>query len=425
MDYRKLVVFIWALGLLAAFDAPAGDWPAFRGPNGDGTADEQQIPVHWGPDQNIRWKVPLPAPGNSSPIVTGDRVFVTVAEDNGKTRSLICFDRQTGKQQWAQSVRYEADEETHQTNPHAAPTPVTDGQRVVVWYGSAGMHCYTVAGKKLWSQDLGSFHHIWGYGSSPILHDGHVIQLCGPGERTMLAAVRLSDGRLIWQVPEPGGSDGSSGRYVGSWGTPVVVEVNGQDQILVGLPTRVAAFDPVDGFLLWYVRGLSGDRSDVCYTSPLANDEIGMIMGGYGGPEMGFRLGGQGDVTDENRLWHNAPTAPRLPQRIGTGVLVDGYVYMANADGAGSIECIDLRTGVRTWEQQRTPDGPHWGSMIYVDGRLYVTGQKGITRVIAANPRSYEVLAENDLQERSNSTPAASNGQLFLRTFEHLYCIEE
>lgn len=411
---------LWSVATVSA-----GDWPAFRGPHGDGTAKEENLPVEWGPEENVKWKTPLPARGNSSPIVSGHRVFVTVAENNGKKRSLLCFDRDTGEPLWSRSVSYESVDDTHKTNPHAAATPVTDGRRVVVWFGSAGMHCYGVDGTELWSTDLGKFDHIWGYGSSPILHDGHVIQLCGPGERQMLVALRLEDGEVVWKTPEPGGSDSARGRYIGSWGTPLVIDVDGEDQLLIGLPTRVAAFDPANGQILWYLTGLASDRSDLCYTSPLASDKIGMIMGGFGGPEMAFRLGGQGDVTDENLLWRNAkPDGRRLPQRIGTGVLVDGNVYMANADGPGSIECLDLKTGRRHWTEQRTPDGPHWGSMIYADGRLYVTGQKGITRVLAANPEKYEVLAENDLGEQSHSTPAASDGQLFLRTFEHLYCIE-
>src|SRR5690606_29464084 len=167
--------------------------------------------------------------------------------------------------------------------------------------------------------------------------------------------------------------------------------------------------------------GLAGDRSDLCYSSALVVDDTGVIMGGFGGPAMGFKLGGKGDVTESNRLWRNFSTAPRPPQRIGTGVAAEGMIYMANADGEGSIECIDPRTGEQQWEVRRTTGGPHWGSMILADGRIYVTGQQGVTHVLEPNPDEYEVLAENDLGERSNSTPAVSNGQIFLRTFEAVY----
>lgn len=403
----------------------AGDWPAFRGPNGDGTAEESNLPVEWGPDRHVRWRASLPAPGNSSPIVVGDRVFITVAEDEGHRRHLMCFDRTSGESLWTQTVRYDETAPTHKTNPYSGSTPASDGERVVVFHGSAGLFCYDLEGNQQWRTDLGRIEHVWGFGSSPVIHEGRVVQLVGPGEVTKLVAVDFQSGDVVWETPEPGGSNSEGGRYIGTWATPVVVEVDGQDQLLMGLPTRAGAFDPQDGRLLWWVTGLASDRSDLCYTSPLVSGDIGVVMGGFGGPTIGFTLGGSGDVTETNRLWRNFSTSPRPPQRIGTGVVVDGLIYMANADGAGSMECLDPQTGEVLWEQRRTSDGPHWGSMIAADGRLYVTGQKGITRVLAANPERYEVLAENDLGESSNSTPAASDGQLFLRTFEALYCIDD
>jgi outer membrane protein assembly factor BamB len=413
--------------LVIGLTAPltAGDWPAFRGPHGDGMSDEQQLPLAWGPEKNVRWKVPLAAPGNSSPIVSAGKVFVTVAEDRGHQRHLLCFDRVTGQQLWTRTVRYEQDERTHDTNPYCGSTPVTDGVRVVVWHSSAGLFCYDHAGEELWSLKLGAFDHIWGYGSSPILHEGKVILLTGPGERTMLVAVGLQDGKVLWETPEPGGSASDGSRYVGTWGTPLMAEVDGRQQLLIGLHSRVGAFDPVDGKLLWFVTGVSSERSDLCYTCPLTSNGVGVVLGGYGGPALGFTLGGSGDVTDRNLLWRNFSTAPRNPQRIGSAIALGEHVFLANADNEGSIECFDLRTGQQRWEERRTPDGPHWGSMLFAAGRLYASGQKGITRVLAPNPDQYEVLAENDLGERSNSTPAFSEGEIFLRTFEHLYCISE
>jgi len=419
--FRAVVpVFV---GVLCVGQIFGGDWPAFRGPHGDGTTEETGLPLDWGPEKNIKWRAPLEAPGNSSPIVTGSRVFVTLATGEGQDRKLLCFDRESGNVLWTQSVRFDGTAPTHKTNPYSGATPVTDGQRVIVYHGSAGMHCYDMQGDPLWTRDLGPIEHIWGFGSSPIIVGDRVIQLVGPGEVTKLVALDLETGELLWERLEPGGSNSTKGRYIGTWATPVVSSVDGRQQLLMGMPTRAAAFDPADGELLWWVDGLSSDRSDLCYTSMLVAGELGVLMGGFGGPSMGFRLGGSGDVTDSNRLWRNFSTRPRPPQRIGTGVVADGLVYMANADDRGSIECIDPATGEVRWKEQRTSDGPHWGSMIYADGRLYVTGQTGLTRVLAANPDRYEVLAENKLGERSNSTPAVSNGNIFVRTFEGLYCI--
>ncbi|MCA9077465.1 MAG: PQQ-binding-like beta-propeller repeat protein [Planctomycetaceae bacterium] len=419
MPFWKVLGFCFASASLVT----AGDWPAFRGPNGDGTTDEKGLPIEWGPEQNIKWKTALPAPANSSPIVSNGRVFVTLAEERGHKRHLLCFDRNDGKMLWVKTVPYGKVADTHQTNPYCGSTPATDGERVVVWHGSAGMYCYDFDGEVLWSQQMGEFHHIWGYGSSPILHGDKVIQLCGPGVRTKLVAFRLSDGYILWETPEPGSTDSEAGRYKSTWSTPVVIDVNGQSQLLVAMPTRVVAYDPETGEVIWFVEGLSNERSDVSYTNPLVGDGIGAMLGGYGGPAIGFRLGGSGDMTGQNRLWRQAPESPRNPQRIGSGIVIGNHVFHANADAPGTIECFDLKTGEFRWTEPRREDGPHWGSMVHAVGRLYVTGQKGLTTVFAPNPDKFELLAENDLGERTNSTPAISDGEILLRTFEHLYCI--
>jgi outer membrane protein assembly factor BamB len=413
-----------AVALVLVSSLVAGDWPAFRGPNGDGIAvGETGLPVEWSPDSNIKWKTPLPDDGNSSPIVVAGRVFVTCPEENGRLRHLICLDRSNGQELWRQTVTYEQPERTHETNPQCAATAASDGERVVVWYGSAGMHCYDLDGNPLWSRDLGPFDHVWGYGSSPVIHDGRVIQLCGPGERTFLTALNLENGDTIWETPEPGGSASDGNRYIGAWGTPIITQVGAQDQILCNLPTRVAAYDPASGDILWYVTGVSSGSHDLAYTSPVVFDGIAVVMGGFHGPAFGTRLGGTGDVTQSNRIWHTGMN--RNPQRIGTGVVVDGHLYMANADDSLSLQCIDIATGEVKWQEPRTSEGAHWGSVIYADGRLYVTGRNGITRVFAPNPEKLETLAENDLGEVSNSTPAVSDGEIFLRTFGHVYCIAE
>lgn len=174
MQWANAACVILMIGSVAT--AGAGDWPAFRGPNGDGVSEETNLPVEWGPGHNVKWKAPLPAPGNSSPIVVGGNVFITCAEDQGRKRHLFCLSRQDGSQKWVRTIDYADVEETHKTNPYESATPVSDGTIVVVRDGSAGMHCYDLGGEPLWSRDLGEFRHIWGYGSSPILHDGKVTE---------------------------------------------------------------------------------------------------------------------------------------------------------------------------------------------------------------------------------------------------------
>jgi outer membrane protein assembly factor BamB len=400
----------------------AEDWPQFRGPGGRGVSSEKNVPTRWGRDQNIKWSVKLPTRGNGSPIVSGGRIFIASASRDGRERSLICFDRRDGKQLWSRAVEFDQVEATHETNPYGAVTPATDGQRVVVWHGSAGVYCYDVNGELVWSRDLGKFHHIWGYASSPVIHDGKVYQLCGPGERQFLIALSLDTGEVLWEVQEPGGSASDKGAYIGSWATPVIVDLAGRVQVVCGLPTRVIACDPNSGEILWYVTGVGGERHHLMYTTPIFGAERGVALGGFGGPALGFTLGGSGDMTGKHRLWHDFGK-PKNPQRIGSGIVIGDVFYIANADNEGSIECRDVATGQPRWEVKRTNDGPHWGSLLLADGNLYSPGQKGVTRVFAANPDQYEEVSVNDLGEQTHATPAISDGELFIRTWEALYCI--
>ena len=405
--------------LALASSALAGDWPAFRGPAGDGISPEGKAPLHWAPDKNVRWKTPLPGPGNSSPIVSNGRVFITCAEEQGKKRNLFCFDRRTGKELWVRTVPFPTVEPTHNSNPYCASTPVADGSRVIVWHGSAGVCCYDFSGKELWKKDLGEARHDWSYASSPILHRGKIILNFGPGARTFLTALDLKSGDLLWKRAEPGGLDRTDKRMVGSWSTPIVARVDGKDQILCSMPTRVIACDPDTGALLWSCSGLGNEKVDLVYASPVVCGDIGVAFTGWvTGPTIGFKLGGSGDVTVTNRLW-----LERQPQRIGSGVVVDGVVYIVNA-GPGTAQCIECRSGKVLWTE-RLEGGESWGSLVMAAGRLYVTSRRGVTSVFRPNREKLELLAVNDLGETSNATPAISNSQIFLRTDKHLYCIAE
>jgi outer membrane protein assembly factor BamB len=206
---------------------------------------------------------------------------------------------------------------------------------------------------------------------------------------------------------------------VGSWSTPIVIKVDGTEQILCSMPARVNACNPKTGALLWSCSGLGSERVDLVYASPLVSDKIGVAFTGYvQGPTIGFKLGGSDDVTDSNRLWRE-----QQPQRIGSGVVLDRFVYIVNA-GPGAAECIECAAGKVRWTE-RLQGGPSWGSLVWADGRFYVTSRTGVTTVFRANPEHFELLAENDLKEPSNATPAISDGEIFLRTDRHLFCIAE
>lgn len=407
------------LALGAATPTPAGDWPAFRGPSGDGTTSDK-APTDWGPERNVRWQTPLPQPGNGSPIVVKDRVFVTSAQDTaGKQRSLLCFAAGSGEPLWSRTVEYSAKEETHETNPYGGTTPVSDGERVVVWHGSAGLFCYDLEGEPLWSRDLGQFRHMWGYGTSPIIHQGRVILHTGPGERVFVTALDVSTGETLWETEEPleGGPDrNAAGKYMGSWSTPVVARVDGQEQIIVALPTRVNGYDPNTGAIIWTCRGVGHDRGDLVYSSPVIAGEICFLTGGFRGPAMAIRLGGKGDVTDTHRLWRRE----NQPQSIGTGVYAHGRVFRPNA-GPGTIDCIDPASGEVVWTERT---GTHWASLVMADNLLYAVSRDAETFVFHPNPEKWEPVAKNNLGGTCHATPAVVEGKIYLRTFAKLYCLQ-
>ncbi len=414
--------FILGLALCCAAVARSEDWAEFRGPHTNGVSDETNTPTTWGPTTNVKWKAELPGPGNSSPIVSEGRVFVTCAEDEGRKRSLYCFDRKDGKQLWVKTVDFDEVMPTHKTNPYCGSTPAADGQRVVVWHASAGLHCYDYSGKELWSRNLGTFRHTWGYGTSPIFFDGKIILHTGPGKREFVAAFNPETGATLWETEEPdGGAEGprTDGKYRGSWSTTIVAKVDGQDQILCTLPTRLVAYDPKDGKIIWYCNGIRGPKGDLAYSSPMVGAGVCVAIGGYNGPSIGVKLGGHGDVTATHRLWRQE----KNPQNIGTGVFIGDYLYRANA-GPGTIECLDPQTGKAVWTD-RGAGGNFWGSIVSANGNLYVTNQQGLTMVFKPNPEKFDEVARNPLGESSNSTPAVSDQQLFIRTARHVYCISD
>lgn len=420
MQQRFAAAIVMLLSLNGA--ARASDWTEFRGPARTGVSSETGVPVAWSRGEGVRWKAALPGPGNSSPVVVAGQVLVTCASDDGRRRGLYAFDRREGRPLWNQVVEYDHEDPTHPTNPYCGSSPAADRQRVVVWHGSAGVHCYGPDGRELWKRDLGTFRHIWGYGSSPVLHGDRVFLNCGPGPRQFVIALDAATGKILWQADEPGGDTGEEEQgkdatkplWVGSWSTPVLATVEGREQLIVALPHHVKGYDPASGAVLWQCDGLG----DLVYTDPLIREEICIVMGGFHGPAMGFRLGGSGNITEKNRLWLNKS---RNPQRIGSGVITGEHVFVVNE--IGLAQCLELKTGRELWKDRLA--GKFWSSLLLAEGRLYATNQEGTTYVFAPRGDELEILETNEIGEHTNATLALSDGQVFQRTFEHLFCIEQ
>jgi outer membrane protein assembly factor BamB len=244
-----------------------------------------------------------------------------------------------------------------------------------------------------------------------VIYQNLVILNCGPGERQFLLALDKKTGKEVWKVDEPGGNAGAnSNDWSGSWSTPVITRLDGKDILLMSWPGVLRAMDPRSGSELWSCKGLS----KLVYTSPLPSPEAVVAMCGYGGAWMGVRPGGSGEVTESHRLWR----VERAQQRIGSGVIIGEHVYMVNEPG--TAECIELKTGKVIWSERL--GGSTWGSVLHADGKLFATSRRGETFVFAAKPQ-FELLGRNALDETTLSSPILSNGEILIRTYQHLWCI--
>ncbi|MFO0899395.1 MAG: PQQ-binding-like beta-propeller repeat protein [Pirellulales bacterium] len=401
----------------AASLSTGADWPQWRGPLGTGHATERlDPPLEWSPTKNVGWKTPLPGPGNSTPIIVGDRVFVTCAAEQGKSRLLLCLARATGRELWRSEARLDDAELTHETNPACASSPASDGRRVFVWHGSAGFFAYDLEGNELWRKDLGKFEHIWGYGSSPVVVGDRVILSAGPGLRAFVVALNTDTGEELWRFEPKESIAAKVDEFRGAWSTPVAAEIDGRTQLLAALPNWLYSLDPATGQVIWKCGGLG----DLVYASPLVGNGLVVAMSGYHGPSLGVRtVGAAGDVTATHRLWLREGK-PDNPQRVGSGVLVGDHVYIYNEPGV--MWCLEARTGKTLWEQRL--GGTSWCSACLVDGRIFVNTEAGETFVLAPSPERCEVVARNPLDELMRASLAFAPGQIFARGYENLYCLE-
>ncbi len=421
-----LLLLVTAL-VAATPAAIAEDWPNWRGPQNLGISGESHLPLTWSRTDHVSWKVKLPERGNSTPIVWQDRIFVTQPVEQEHRRTLLCVDAADGQLLWQVGTQYTDEEPTHRTNPYCSASPVTDGQRVIAWFGSAGVFCYDFQGKKLWQRDLGIQEHEWGYAASPVLHGELCFINFGPGKREFVVALNKHSGEPVWQfdVPQPQPLDVPDEQKTpeqrndelrGSWSTPLVIRADGRDELILTLPERVIALDPKTGRQLWHCEGLGS----LVYTSPMWGDGVLVALGGYHRASLAVRPGGDGDVTETRRLWHQ----PKSKLQLGSGVIHQGHIYVSDMQGVA--QCLDLHTGKPVWEERLKASGGDnatWSSMILTaDERLYLLNQAGDTFVLRASPQ-FELLATNVLDETTNSSIVIAAGRIYVRTYEHLWCI--
>lgn len=408
-----------------ALTCGAADWPMWRGGvDGGGITTEKRLPLRWSPTENVRWRVPLPERGNSTPVVWGDRVFVTQPIAAEHRRTLMCFHRADGRLLWQSGVVYDQPEKTINANPYCSASPATDGERVIVNFASAGVWCFDFQGKELWRRDLGKLDHIWGYSASPLIQGDLCFVYHGPGSKSSLVALDKHTGRTVWEFNEPvwatgdriDGFKGKTNGVVGSFSTPILIKTGGQDELIMSFPQQMHAFEPKTGRPLWQCDGLN----PLVYTSPIHGQDVVVAMGGYSGNTIAVKTGGRGNVTATHRLWQHV----RGKGGIGTGVIRGDYLYFP----LGTVSsCLELKTGKVVWEERPQAPGPKtgsWSSMILAGDRIYLPNQSGDVVVIEASP-TFKQLAVNSIKEPTNSSLVVSQGDLFFRTEKSLWCFSE
>jgi len=408
-----------ALVVLCCLPLPAAaDWPRFRGSGGMGVSDVTGVPISWSTSENIAWKTALPGPGASSPIVFGDRVYLTCysgyfvpGEPGGSLaqlkRHLLAVRLADGKILWSQTLAAKLPEESHiRDHGYASSTPVADADGVYVFFGKSGVFAFEHEGPRLWQADVGSTTNGWGSAASPVLYKDTVF-VNASVESASLVALDRRTGAEKWRV----------GGIREAWNTPLVVTAaSGRAELIVPVQGRVLAFDPDSGKSLWSCRT---DINWYMVPSVVAANGVIYCLGGRSGvAALAVRAGGSGDVTATHRLWTS-----QKGSNVSSPVYLDGHLYWAHDTGE-TVYCAKAATGAVVYEQRLSRAGQFYASPLLADGRLYYMNRSGKTFVLAAKPR-FEQLAVNDLSDRSifDASPAVAGNRLLLRSDKFLYCV--
>jgi outer membrane protein assembly factor BamB len=424
-----------AATLLITLTTPAfaEDWPAWRGPRLDGSSTEKNLPLQWTDTQNIAWKTPLPGIGHSSPIVHGDRVFVTTCLLKTQQRLLLCLDRRDGQVLWQEEIFSAPLEPKHKLNSYASSTPATDGKHV--WISFVRLRprsaedrppskprikpavapevvpemviaCYTVDGRKVWERMPGRFYSPHGYSSSVIPYKDTIIINGDQDAEAFIVALDQITGAERWRVDRP--------NRTRSYCAPLIVDAAGKKQMVLTGSECVTSYDPDTGKLLWIVDG----PTEQYVASPVYTEGLIFLTAGF--PtyhNMAIRPDGSGNVTKTHVAWHEKASAVKAAY-VPSPVACDKYFYVVS--DKGPLSCFEAATGKRLFMEELGRH--HSGSPVVADGRLYLTDDDGITYVLKAGP-TFEVLSRNPLGEPCYSSPAIAGGQIFIRTDGHVFCI--
>lgn len=409
-----LEIIVCAVCLLSGFSQLfADEWPQFRGPTSDGIATEMDLPVHWDQQRNVRWKRAIRGTAWSSPIVVGNRVFLTTAiaaDSNDVTLTVLCVAADSGRILWETGVfRQDAEKapRIHNKNSHASPSSVISDGKLYVHFGHQGTACLDLDGNVIWKSQELSYQPVHGNGGSPVVVGDALIFTCDGGGEPFVAALNKYDGSVTWRFARPVPAAKSF-----SFCTPLVIDVDGAEQAVAPGSNSVSSLDPSTGREIWRVEY---DGYSVV-PRPVYAHGLVFVCTGYDEPELlAIRADGEGDVTETHVVWRTDRAVPLTPSPL----LAGDNLFLLSDRGVASY--LDAKTGKLIWRERI--DGSFSASPIWSNGLLYVQSEDGTGIVLKAS-QEFQKVAENPLGERSLASYAVEDDALFIRTADHLYRIE-
>lgn len=403
---QSFILAFYVVLILSNF-SNAENWPCWRGPRGDGTSQDKNVPTQWDADTNIIWKTALPGSGHASPIVWGNRIFTITAVPERQQRILLCLDCQSGTILWQKIVLDSPLEKKHNNNSFASGTPATDGKKVYAAFldgKDVAVCAYDFSGEKLWLVRPGTFESPHGFSCSPVLCQDKIIINGDSKGDAFIAALSRDDGKTIWKIPH-------ENRKL-SYSTPLVREINGRIQIIHTGNQSVTSYNPDDGSVYWFVDG----PSEEFVASPVYNNISGMFYISSSYPQrhlLAIRPNGSGNVTKTHIAWRSTDGAYYVPSPICAGE------YLLTTNTSGQAYCFEAATGRILWDRSL---GRQYPSPVLVDGLVYIPNDDGVVNVVRPGS-AFELIAQNAIGEKMNASPAVSDGRIYLRGEKHLFCI--